>query len=377
MVIYIDVSSAVHSKAGLARYAESLVGALAPILGERLRLFQNGLGQVGPLPGWEATTIRGVRQGYRTWRTRVLLQQVLRLPMDRLVPEAELFHATEHLLPRFETTPTVLTVHDLIFERFPAYHKLKNYAYLKLAMPLYCRRASAIITVSQCTKNDLVGLYSVPADKITVIPEAADVRFGPRDEGAIERVRIRYGLPERYILAVGTIEPRKNLGRLADACGPIFAEGLADALVLVGSKGWLYEGFFQTVEDLEWKERVILPGYVEDADLAAVYSGAMVTAQPSLYEGFGLPMLEAMACGCPVCASNVSSLPEVGGDAALYFEPTDTASITEVLRRILSDADLRQELEERGLARALAFSWERTARLTLALYEQVMQTGVA
>ena len=373
--IYVDVSSAVHGKAGLKRYAESLVHALRPLLGDRLRLFQNSLGRRGPLPGFEDWPTAGVRWGYKPWRSLVAAGQWLRRPMDGLLPGAALFHATEHLLPPLRDIPTVLTVHDLIFEHLPQHHKLLNRAYLGAAMPLFCRRASAIIAVSEATKRDLVALYGLQPGRITVIPEAADPRFRPQPAEAVERVRNRYGLPPRYVLAVGTIEPRKNLSRLVDACGPLMDEGLLDGLVLVGSLGWLYEGFLRHVEASPWRERVIRPGYVPDEDLPAVYAGAVAAAQPSLYEGFGLPVLEAMASGCPVCASDASSLPEVGGDAALYFDPNDTEAMTAALRALAADVDLRADMARRGIERAARYSWERTARETLALYERVITGG--
>jgi len=372
MAIYVDVSAAVHGKAGLARYSQSLVQALTPRLGERLRLFQNSLGSVGSLEGWQGAAPAGVREGYRLWRARVLAQQLVRAPMDRLVPNAELFHATEHLLPRFRSVPTVLTVHDLIFQRYPQYHKFKNYAYLRLAMPLYCRRADAIITVSEFSKRDLVRLYGVPEDKVTVIPEAAADHFGPADPSEVERVRDRYGLPQRYLLAVGTIEPRKNLSRLADACGPLLDEGLVDGLVLVGSKGWLFEGFYEHLETLPWRDKVLFPGFVADADLSAVYSGAMIAVQPSLYEGFGLPVLEAMACGSPVCSSDAASLPEVGGDVARYIAPVETEEMIDALRGLLRDPEARRDMSRRGIERARLFSWDRAAEMTQAVYERVI-----
>lgn len=375
MSIYVDVSSAVHGKAGLKRYAESLVWALRPLLGDRLRLFQNSLGRRGPLPGFEGWPTAGVRWGYKPWRSLVAAGQWLRRPMNGLVPGAELFHATEHLLPPLRGIPTVLTVHDLIFEHLPEHHRLLNRAYLGATMPLYCRRASAIIAVSEATKRDLVALYGLPPERISVIPEAADPRFRPQPQEAVERVRARYGLPPRYVLAVGTIEPRKNLPRLVDACGPLLDDGLIDALVLVGGLGWLYEGFLRHVEASPWRERVIRPGFVPDDDLPAVYAGAVATAQPSLYEGFGLPVLEAMASGCPVCASETSSLPEVGGDAALYFDPNDTEAIAATLRALAADPDLRAAMSQRGAERAARFSWERTAQETLALYERVIAGG--
>ncbi len=375
MTIYVDVSSAVHAKAGLKRYAETLVQELKPLLGQRLRLFQNSLGRCGPLPGWEGYPTVGVRFGYRPWRSLVLLGQLLRCPMDRLLPDAALFHATEHLLPPLRNIPTVLTVHDLIFERFPQFHKRMNYLYLRTAMPLYCRRATAIITISEATKDDLLTFYGVDPAKITVISEAAAPQFVPQSQERIAAVRRRYALPPRYILAVGTIEPRKNLTRLVDACGPLLQEGLADALVLVGSRGWLYESFFQHLETLPWRDKVILPGFVADEDLPAVYGGATLTAQPSLCEGFGLPVLEAMACGSPVCASNASSLPEVAGDAARYFSPKSTEEMSETLRYLLCDPAVRQEMRQAGLQRAATFSWERTARQTMAVYERVIHSS--
>ena len=376
MAIYVDVSSAVHAKAGLSRYAENLIRELKPLLGARLCLFQNSLGRRGPLPGWEGYPTRGTMLGYKPWRMAVWLGQLLHLSMDRLIPGAELFHATEHLLPPLAHVPTVLTVHDLVFERYPQYHKLWNYIFLKSAMPLFCRRATAIIAVSEATKTDLQAFYGLDPARITVIPEAAAPSFVPQPAERVEAVRRRYGLPPRYILSVGTIEPRKNLSRLIDACGPLLGMGLSDGLVIVGGKGWLYEGFFAHLERIPWRDKVILPGFVADEDLPAVYSGALVTVQPSLWEGFGLPVLEAMACGSPVCASNTSSLPEVGGDAARYFDPADTEAMRSVLTEVLRDPELRQEMRRRGLARAAAFSWRNTAERTLALYEQVLRQAI-
>ncbi len=373
MIIYVDISSAVHSKAGLGRYARNLVDELRPLLGEQLHLFQNDVGRAAPLPGWEEYPVAGVRLGYKPWRAAVCAGQVVHWPMDRLIPGATLFHATEHLLPPFAHVPTVLTVHDLVFEHYPQHHKVLNYLYLQAMMPLYCQRASAIIAISEATKADLIALYGVDAGKITVIPEAAAAHFGPQSPELVAAVRRRYSLPERYILAVGTIEPRKNLSRLADACGPLITEGTIDGLVLVGQKGWLYEGLFRHLAELPWRKQIILPGFVAEDDLPAVYSGATVTVQPSLYEGFGLPMLEAMASGSPVCASSTSSLPEVGGEAARYFDPLDTEGMTDTLRTVAGDAALRDSMRSLGLARAARFSWRHTAEETLALYERVIQ----
>ena len=205
-----------------------------------------------------------------------------------------------------------------------------------------------------------------------MIYEAADPQFRPQAPEAVAAVRTRYGLPDRYLLCVGTIEPRKNLGRVLAAFERLHAERLTDALVIVGKRGWLYDDFFAQLEHSPAKHAVIFPGFVPDADLPAVYAGSQALAFPSEFEGFGLPVLEAMACGAPVVCSNTSSLPEVAGDAALLVDPDDVAAITAALRRVLADADLAAELRRRGLAQAARFSWQRTAQETLAVYRQLI-----
>ncbi len=372
MTIYVDVSAAVHGKAGLSRYALNLVTALEPLLGERLALFQNSLGRLGPLDGWPPSRVAGVPWGYKPWRALVLARALARWPMHGLLEQARLFHATEHLLPPLDGVPTVMTVHDLIFERFPFYHKRYNYLYLRTAMPLFCRNAERIIAPSAHTKQDLVDCYRLDPARIVVIPEAAAPHFVPQTPERVAAVRGQYGLPERYALAVGTLEPRKNLTRLIEACGPLFEADLLDALVLVGGRGWLCESFFEHLASSPWRDRVILPGFVADADLPAVYAGAAVTVQPSLYEGFGLPVLEAMACGSPVCASDTSSLPEVGGDVALYFDPTEVEAISDAIHTVVTDPARQQEMCRAGVARSRQFTWEETARQTMQLYEELL-----
>jgi len=274
------------------------------------------------------------------------------------------------LLP-LRGVPTVLTVHDLIFRRLPEQHKPLNRWYLNLTMPLYCRRATHIIAVSEQTRRDVVSAYGVPAGKISVIYEAADPRFRSQPPEIVAAARARHGLPERYLLFVGTIEPRKNLARLLAAFERLQAENLTDALVIVGKRGWLTGDFDAALERSPAKQAVLFPGFVPDADLPAVYAGAQVLAMPSLYEGFGLPVLEAMACATPVACSNSSSLPEIAGDAALLFDPTEVDGIRDALRRILRDADVRAQLRDAGLRRAGQFSWDRAAQETLALYQRL------
>ncbi len=370
-MITLDVSAAVHSRAGLGRYAESLTRALVAAHPHRYALFYNRERGIEPLEGLKHLPAHTVALGYKPWRMLVWMGQLVRVPFNRLVPDATLFHATEHLLLPLRGVPTVLTVHDLIFRHLPEHHKTLNRWYLNWTMPLYCRRADRIITISHATRRDLIAAYDVPPAKITVIHEAADPRFRPQPPEAVEAVRTRYDLPARYLLSVGTIEPRKNLARLLEAFETLHAEGLTDALVVVGGRGWLYDDFFARLERSPAREAVLFPGYVPDADLPPIYAGAQALAFPSLYEGFGLPVLEAMACGTPVACSNTSSLPEVAGDAALLFDPRDVTAITRALRRLLSDDALHADLRQRGLDRAATFSWDRVAAETEAVYNTV------
>jgi glycosyltransferase involved in cell wall biosynthesis len=372
-MIYLDVSAAVHRRAGLGRYAESLARALVAADARRYALFYNRERGVQPLRGLEHLPARTVALGYKPWRMLVWLGQLARAGFDRLLPGAELFHATEHLLLPLRSIPTVLTVHDLIFRHLPVHHKPLNRWYLNLALPLFCRRATHIIAVSEHTRRDLIDTYAVPPEKVTVVHEAADPHFGPRSPAAVEAARSRYGLPERFLVFVGTIEPRKNLARLLEAFETIHAEGLADGLVIVGKRGWLTGDFFARLEQSPVRDAVHLPGYVPDEDLPAVYAGAQALAFPSLYEGFGLPVLEAMACGTPVVASNSSCIPEIGGEAARTFDPLDVAEMIEALRRVLTEPALREEMRTRGLAQAARFSWEQAASQTADIYHALLK----
>ena len=371
MTIYLDVSAAVHRRAGLGRYAENLARALVAAHPERYALFYNRERGVEPLAGLEFLPARTVALGYKPWRMLVWLGQLARVGLDDLLPGAELFHATEHLLLSLRSIPTVLTVHDLIFRHLPAHHKPLNRWYLNLTMPLYCRRATHIIAVSECTRQDLIAAYDLPAEKITVVHEAADPRFRPQPSQVLNAVRARFGLPDRYLLFVGTIEPRKNLTRLLAAFEAVHAQGLSDGLVVVGRRGWLYDDFFARLGRSRVRDAVLFPGYVSDEDLVAICAGAQALVLPSLYEGFGLPVLEAMACGTPAVCSNTSSLPEVAGNAASLVDPLDVDGLVASLGRVLSDREVRREMRERGLVQAKRFSWERAAQETLAVYQEV------
>ena len=372
-MIYIDISAAVHSKAGLGRYSERLAGALLARRPERYALFYNqGAGGQFPPSLPVGAPRRSVGWGYKPWRMAVLLGQMAGVGFDRLVPGVDLFHSTEHLLLPLRGAPTVLTVHDLIYKRFPEYHKSLNYWYLNRAMPLYCTRASAIVAVSEATKRDLVQFYGIDPAKVTVVYEAAATHFQPASPARIAAVRDSYHLPSRFLIHLSTIEPRKNLLRLLDAF-QILRRSLPDLhLLLAGGRGWLYDDFFARI-DAEGLGEVVRPlGWVPDDDLPAIIGAAALAVQPSLYEGFGLPILEHMACGQVVAASDSSSHPEVGGTAAAYFDPADTEQMAAVIARLLTDGDEYAQRRALGLAQAARFSWARAAAETEAIYDRLL-----
>jgi glycosyltransferase involved in cell wall biosynthesis len=370
--ICLDFSPVVHQKAGLASYTRELATHLLQIEpGISWSAFHYDRYPPVPLPApLDALPRYGVPWGAYRWRLTTALRHFLGLSMDRSFAGVDLFHATEHLLPRFSSVRTVFTLHDLIFLFHPETHKPLNRWFLTLMMPRFLRAADAVIAVSECTKRDAIRFYGIPEEKITVIYEGVNPRFRPASPEAIAAVRARYNLPEHFILYVGTIEPRKNLTALLEAFHHLLATHDL-RLVFVGKKGWLYEGFFRRLRELGLEDRVIFTGYVPDEDLPAIYSVADLFVFPSLYEGFGLPVLEAMACGVPVICSNTSSLPEVAGDAALLVDPTDVRALAGAMERALRDEAFRVTLRARGIERAQRFTWARAAQETMQVYENV------
>jgi len=371
-MIYIDVSAAAHSRAGLGRYSARIAQEMATLNPGRVTLFHNGGSHLSLPSGLSALPRRTVRPGYKPWRMAILLAHLGRVSFRHLLPQAGLFHSTEHLLFPLADVPTVLTAHDLIFRLFPAYHKKLNYWYLNMAMPLFCRRATHIIAVSQATKRDLVRHYGLDPVKISVVYEAAAPHFRPPPAGDVQRVRRNYGLPDHFLLHIGTIEPRKNLSRLLAALQILRRDRPDLHLVLAGASGWLTDAFFADLERTGLQDAVHILGWVPDDDLPAVIAAADLAVQPSLYEGFGLPILEHMACGQVVTASRAGSHPEVGGAAAAYFDPWDAAEMAYVIRRLLQDVDEVHHRRALGRAQAGRFSWSRAAQETQAIYHRLL-----
>jgi glycosyltransferase involved in cell wall biosynthesis len=284
----------------------------------------------------------------------------------------DVLHSPDFIPPHRPSCKSVITVHDLAFLLYPHFltkESARYYGHIDQAV----RWTDHIIAVSESTKRDTIQHLGVPDDKITVVHEAASSVFQPIErEVAREQVRNLHGVDGPFILFVSTIEPRKNVPTLLRAVWQLMECYKEDVrIVLAGGKGWLFEDAFAVIDELELDSRVHFLGRVRSEDLVYLYNAAEMLAHPAFYEGFGLPPLEAMACGLPVISSNVASLPEVVGDAGLLIDPHDVDELTVAMWRVMNDGELRQEMRQKGLRQAGRFSWERAARETLAIYQMV------
>lgn len=372
MRIAVDATSVPPRPAGAGVYAIELVRALAETASaaDGFAVFTRGgwFDEVDrSRPNWRVERVRGSRLQRALW-------EQARLPARLRALGVGVVHSTHHTLPlRPMSCRRVVTVHDLTFLRLPQRYPLVRRLYMRLATRLAARVADAILVPSQAVRDDVRRrLGEGSAAKTHVVYEAAAARFAPApDQRAAEAVAGRYGIAPPYLLSVGSLEPGKNRGRLIRALHALRDEGITDRLVVVGQPAWKYEDDFALVRELGMERQVLFPGYVGDEDLAALYAGAVAFALPALYEGFGLPVLEAMACGAPVLTSNTGATAEVAGAAALLVDPLSTTAIRDGLRALLTDVGLRDDLRARGLRRAAEFSWQRAARETLAIYRAV------
>jgi len=282
--------------------------------------------------------------------------------------------------PPFCPCPVVVSIHDLSFEHLPQTFNRRSRTQLRLTVRHSARRAARILSLSEHTRCDIMATYGIEAERIKAIPLAAPEHFAPVDDNReLQRVRHIYGIDGDYILSVGSIQPRKNLARLIKAYASLRGDRSAaklPKLVLVGKCAWLYDETLRALEESGVKESVVLTGYVPEADLPALYTGALCFVYPSYFEGFGLPPLEAMKCGAPVIVGNKTSLPEVVGDAALTVDPFDIDAIAEAIKLLTNNSQLREELSVKGQKRAAAFDWQETARKTLMVYEEVARASL-
>jgi glycosyltransferase involved in cell wall biosynthesis len=373
-LVAFDATALEGQRTGVGQYVEQLLGALvARDDGRRYVLLAsrelNGRVQAGTLG----------QAGPRLPNRTLWMQLAVPLVLARLKPA--LCHFTNSIGPLASPCPLVLTLHDMSLFLHPETQPRRSLLAVRTLIPAAARRADALITVSHSARRDIVRVLGVAPEKVHVIYEAAAPCFRqfdpgvPADAAELARVRARYGLAGDELLYVGTLEPRKNLATLVRAFAALHRRGRARRLLLVGQLGWKVAGLLREIEALGLGADVQLPGYVPEADLPALYNLARALVFPSIYEGFGLPVVEAMACGLPVVTSDRSSLAELGRGAALLIDPGDSDALAAAIDRVLHDDELHAALRAAGPRRAAEFSWARAAEETAAVYAAVTAAG--
>lgn len=373
--IGIDYTPAYEQGGGIGRYVRELVAALTrQAATSNYKLFVAGASptRLPPPPAnnfiWKATPLTP------TWLARIWHRAHIPIPVEVFTGSIDLYHATDFVLPPTRrSTRTLLTVHDLSFIKVPEATSPNLKAYLSSVVPRSARRADYILADSEATKNDLIELYRISPDRIAVLLSGVDGRFAPvTDQTTLRLVREKYGIGmSPYIFSVGTVQPRKNYVRLIKALAALRMEKYDIHLVIAGGKGWLDNPIYRAIDDTHMNEFVHMIGFVDEADLPALYSEATCFAFPSLYEGFGLPVLEAMGCRTPVVTSNISSLPEAAGDAALMVDPYNLDAITTAIKQVIDDEALRGALIRKGVERSKQFTWDRAAQQLGQIYRDL------
>lgn len=374
MKISIDYTAALKQGGGIGRYTRGLITTLAQLDHRNqytLLLTSDappeGLQDFQPYPNFSPRRYPLPER----WLTIGWHRLYLPAPVEWFAGPLDLFHSPNFILPPTRRAKTLLTVHDLSFIRHPqgAVDQLRRW--LEKVVPRSLNRAGHVLADSQSTKQDLIEIYGLPASQITVVGAGVEARFRPISNPAtLKTVRQRYGLPpEKFILSLGTLEPRKNFTGLIQAFDHSPARE-THHLVIAGGKGWLYDDIFAAAESSPVANRIHLIGFVADTDLPALYSLADIFAYPSHYEGFGIPVIEAMACGTPVVCANNSSLPEVAGQAALQITAADTPALAQALYQLAIDHSLREKSIREGFIQAKKFNWPAAAKRLLNVYQQ-------
>ena len=376
MKILLNGLSIVYPISGVGQYTLQLAKGLEDLLGPgNISWFGKKTAQNSPAPSHNTNSlfadqvryilknqlrkIPGLTTAVHEWRNLRFKSYVRQI-------KPSLYHETKYVPFHFDQGPTLVTIYDLSFVRHPEWHPADRVKYFERYCLKKLPQADAILTISEFSKREIMGLLNLPPDKITVTLLGVDRIFTPG------RQRVP-GLPERYILSLGNLEPRKNLPVLVHAYASLPGD-LQERypLVIAGAKAWHHHELNSTLSSLERKGKIILTGYIPQGVLPNLYKNASLFVYPSLYEGFGLPVLEAMASGVPVITSNTTSLPEVVGDAGLLVDPQSIDALREGMSRLLADDTLRKDISEKGLERARFFSWEKCSRETLAVYDRVL-----
>jgi glycosyltransferase involved in cell wall biosynthesis len=375
--IAIDYTSAINQNAGIGRFVRNLVNAVvAHDATDSFVLFHANPnpGRAPNYPGGSNVSHRELRVSER-WANIIWHRLQVPLPADWLTGPIDLFHSPDFVLPPISAARSILTVHDLAFLLYPECADARLRAYLEKTVPRSVRRADYVVADSENTRNDVICLLGVPPERVTVVPGGVDPVFRPvTDPARLLTLRQSIGLDDTtpYILFIGVIEPRKNLMGLIEAFDILKSRrSLPHKLVVAGRRGWLSDSTMERAERSPYRSEIVFPGFIPEEDLPTLYSAAEAFAFPSHYEGFGLPVLEAMACGTPVVASRASSLPEVVGDAGMQVDPDDSEHLASALELLALNPEMRADFSTRGIARASTFTWEAAAEVMLDVYHKV------
>jgi glycosyltransferase involved in cell wall biosynthesis len=366
-----DATPLLGQRSGVGHYTARLLAALLDVAPEWEHRFYSNR-PLGPL---EPELKRAVKIPAYLPASRWLWMQLL-LPDVIRRDQPNLCHFTNAIAPLRHAAPYVLTVHDASLFLFRHFHPWSRLLAMRLIMPTIARRAAAIITVSETARQDLLRVLNLPPEKVEVVYEAPPDWFHRvEDAAALTTLQQKYNLPQAFILYVGTMEPRKNLSRLVQALALLRRQGCPVPMIMVGPMGWHMDGFPQLIDRLQLTDYVRYLGYVPTADLPGLFTLATLFAFPSLYEGFGLPPVEAMVCGTPILTSRNTAMAEICDDAAELVDPNDVEAIAGGLHKLLSDPDRRQALRQLGFQRAASFSWHTAAVKTLSIYQRILANG--
>ena len=371
MKIGIDGSGAMGTQTGVGKYINRLI--------ENLSLIDTSNEYLVYLNYFRTGKINPFGNGYQITKNRIpakiqrLLHNQLKIPIETFVGNIDIFHGPNYFVPPSKQSKKVVTVHDLTFEFFPETMIGRDAAYYKKYVPMSMQKADHILTISNSSKKDLIERFKVPADKISVTYMAAGSNFAPiSNKDVIKPVLKKYKLPSNFLLTVCTLEPRKNLVTLVKAMSALRKNKKNEQkLIVVGGSGWKNDELFKQISELGLENDIIFPGYIGQEDLPALYNACSLFLFPSLYEGFGIPPLEALSCGTACICSNSSSLPEVVGDGAILIDPVNADEWVEQIEFLLDNPSKIDELGKRGMEQAKKFSWGKTAQETLAVYKKI------
>jgi len=373
MLIGIDGIPLAFPKTGVGHYTFELSQALARMLPEHRfeLLYPSSFPQItDAIPARDNLTLNRVPVGPvgRHWWSAGLPRHFRRERPD-------LFHGTNYDIPLWRPCPTVLTIHDLSLLLYPETHEKRSVSRARRRLPVMASKADTVIVPTNAMRQEVIEYLGVDETRVVVVYEAAREFFRPVDSGTTVETRQRLGIGNEFILNVGTIEPRKNISVLVSAFEDLVRSmpGSPLQLVIVGGRGWLSSPVLATIEKSPVRNRIVLTGYLHDEELRDLYSSCRLFVYPSLYEGFGLPPLEAMACGAPVIVSTAKALVEVGGNAAQYFEANDPVELTKAMIELLANDDLRSRLSESAKERAAEFSWTKAAIITYEVYRRTIE----